>query len=216
MKIAPMPLRRACLIVSALVMLCACASLSGGKFAPLFDGRTLNGWVTNGGAIFTVEQGTIAGRTGNRKMGWLCTERHYSDFILELEVNIASGNSGIQVRSHFEPDERGKPHMVGYQIEVDPTPRAWSGGLYDQGRRGWLYAPTNNPAAQAAFKPNQWNKYRIECRGDRIRSWVNGVPVTDYRDTMDAEGLIALQVHNGSNALVRFRNIRIRDNTPRK
>ena len=197
------------LLVTALLALCACASFSGGK--RIFDGKTLNGWVTNGGAVFTVEQGAIRGRTGDESMGWLCTERQDSDFILELEVNITAGNSGIQIRSHFETNTNGRPHMVGKQIEVDPTPRAWSGGLYEQGRRGWLYSPTNNPSARAAFQTNEWNKYRIECTGDRIRSWVNGVPVTDFRDARNPQGLIALQVHNGTNCQVWFRDIRLKE-----
>ena len=204
------------MLLAVPVALCACASLSGGKLKPVFDGRTLNGWEPRGGAEFAVEQGAIFGRTGNGSMGWLCTDRPYTNFLLELEVKIITGNSGIQIRSRFEPNEEGHPRMVGPQIEVDPTPRAWSGGLYDQGRRGWLYSPTNNPAALAAFKTNDWNKYRIECNGDRIRSWVNSVPVTDYRDAMSLEGIIALQVHNGPSCEVRFRNIRLRELVRRK
>ncbi len=122
-------------------------------------------------------------------------------------MRIATGNAGIQIRSHID----GKDTMVGYQIEVDPTPRAWSGGLYEQGRRGWLQNLTNNPAARAAFKTGEWNHYRIETRGDRIRSWVNGVAATDYLDAMDLDGVIALQVHAGQNVKVEYRNIRLAD-----
>jgi hypothetical protein len=177
------------------------------KPKPLFDGKSLKGWVPRGEAKFTVEDGVIVGRTGKGKHGWLCTPRTYGDFILELEVKTISGNSGVQIRSHFEPGDK----MVGYQIEVDPLPRAWSGGLYEQGRRGWLQSLADNPAARAAFNTNEWNRYRIECVGDSIRSWVNDVPAADYRDSMDVEGLIALQVHSGKNVEVRFRNIRIQD-----
>ena len=72
--------------------------------------------------------------------------------------------------------------MVGYQIEVDPSARAWSGGLYEQGRRGWLQNLEKNEVARKAFKTGDWNKYRIACIGDSIKSWVNDVPAADYID----------------------------------
>jgi len=184
-----------------------CATSSGEELQPIFNGKNLADWNKVGGAVFEVADSTIVGKTGDGTYGWLCTARTYGDFILELEVNIKSGNSGVQIRSHL-PDSKT---MVGCQIEVDPTPRAWSGGLYEQGRRGWLQNLTNNPAARAAFKVGEWNKYRIECVGDLIRSWVNGVPAANYRDSMDLDGLIALQVHSGKNCEVRFRNLRLQD-----
>ena len=174
---------------------------------PIFDGRTLNGWTNRGQANFTVENGIIVGKTGKGGHGWLCTQKTYGDFVLELEVNITSGNSGVQIRSHIND----KDVMVGYQIEVDPSARAWSGGLYEQGRRGWLQDLKKNEPARKAFKVGEWNKYRIVCKGDSIKSWVNDIPVTDYVDSMDADGLIALQVHAGKNSEVRFRNIRLLD-----
>jgi len=134
------------------------------ELKPIFDGKTFDGWVERGDAIWEINEGIITGRTGKGGHGWLCTDRTYGDFVLELEVKIETGNSGIQIRSHFEEGDK----MVGYQIEVDPSARAWSGGLYEQGRRGWLQNLTNNPAARAAFKANDWNRYRVECRGDSI------------------------------------------------
>ena len=174
---------------------------------PIFDGKTLSGWESRGEARFTITEGVIIGQSDRGGHGWLCTKKAYGDFILELDVNISCGNSGVQIRSHLEPKDK----MVGYQIEVDPSPRAWSGGLYEQGRRGWLQNLTNNPTARQAFKVGEWNQYRIECDGDSIRSWVNGVPAADYLDSMDLEGIIALQVHAGTNTTVRFRNLRLQD-----
>jgi hypothetical protein len=176
---------------------------------PIFDGQTLEGWDERGEAIWKVENGIITGVTGKGGHGWLCTKKIHGDFILELEVKIASGNSGIQIRSHF--DEAQKNKMIGLQIEVDPSARAWSAGLYEQGRRGWLQALTNGEPAHLAFKSNDWNKYRIECRGDHIQSWLNGAAATDYIDSMDLDGFIALQVHAGANSRVQFRNVRLED-----
>ena len=185
----------------------SCSSLQAENLKPIFDGKTFDGWSKRGSADFRVEDGMILGVSTTGGYGWLCTEKNYGDFILELEINIKSGNSGVQVRSHIDK----KDVMVGYQIEVDSSTRAWSGGLYEQGRRGWLQNLKDNEAARKAFKVGEWNKYRIVCNGDSIKSWVNGVPATDYVDSMDLDGVIALQVHVGKDTEVRFRNIRLQD-----
>jgi hypothetical protein len=123
-------------------------------------------------------------------------------------------NSGIQFRSISKPDVmKGRVH--GYQCEVDPSSRAWSGGIYDEARRGWLYTNELNPAAKAAFKSGQWNHYRIECVGNNMRTWLNGIPVAYLIDDMTPSGLIALQVHAiGANEQpgkqIRWKNIRIK------
>jgi hypothetical protein len=191
----------------ALVVLAA-PTRAAEPLQPIFDGQSLNGWRAVGDARFDVVDGAIRGSTGGGGYGWLCTGKSYGDFVLELELKIIAGNSGIQIRSHL-PD--GKT-MVGYQIEGDPSPRAWSGGLYEQGRRAWLQNLTNNPAARAAFKTNAWNHYLVVCEGARIQSWVNGVAATDYLDALDLDGLIALQVHSGKGVEVWFRNLRLADN----
>ena len=103
------------------------------------------------------------------------------------------------------------------QIEIDPSTRAWSGGIYDEGRRGWLFDLKDKPAAQAAFKQNEWNHYTIEAIGDHFRTWVNGIPVADLQDGMTRTGHIGLQVHsigNDSTMLgktIRWRNIVLED-----
>lgn len=195
----------------------------------IFDGKTLNGWEQKGGAAkYRVENGELIGTTQpNTPNSFLCTTREFTNFVLELEFRVAPGlNSGVQIRSHAydkptEVEWRGKTYKVkpgvvhGYQIEIDTSARAWTGGLYEEGRRGWLNNLTNNPAAQKAFKQNEWNKFHIEAIGDAIRTSLNGVPAADYKDSMNASGFIALQVHGvgkRTNDLeIRFRDIRIRE-----
>ena len=152
------------------------------------------------------ENGELVGSIGGGSQSFLATEREYSDFVLELELkNELAGNSGVQVRSH--QNEKGR--VYGYQIEIDPSERAWSGGLYDEGRRGWLFDLKERPEARASFRNGDWNHYRIELCGNRIRTWVNSVPAVDTTDEADASGFIALQVHSGNNTRVRFRNLRL-------
>ncbi|MFO8026404.1 MAG: DUF1080 domain-containing protein [Opitutales bacterium] len=186
-------------------------------FEPLFDGETLDGWRNPfewGEAV--VEDGEIHLK-GNRKW-FLVTEKTYSDFVFEGEVKLPEGkaNSGFMFRAHVEPNK-----VFGYQAEVDGNPkRMWSGGLYDEGRRGWFISPKRgdkeSEAAFAerigdAFKRNDWNHYRITCKGDRITIAVNGVVVTDIEDDTDAEGVIGLQHHGEKGQTYKFRNLRIKE-----
>jgi hypothetical protein len=132
----------------------------------------------------------------------------------------------VQIRSHcFDEDKslefNGKKITIkagrvhGYQVEIDPSKRAWTGGIYDEGRRGWLKNLEDNEAARQAFKPNEWNKFRVECRGDSIKTWLNGVAAADLKDSLTPSGFIALQVHavgkREQPLEVRFRNIRIKE-----
>jgi len=182
----------------------------------LYNGKDLSGWHQLGGkAIYEVKGDEIIGTTvSNTPNSFLATEKEYGDFILEVEL-LAHPlmNSGIQFRSLSKSDyQNGRVH--GYQMEIDPSARAWSGGIYDESRRGWLYNLELNPAAKTAYKINDWNKYRIECIGNTIRTWVNGVPVAYLVDDMTSKGFIALQVHGipasePAGRQIRWRNIRI-------
>ncbi|VAX23176.1 Putative secreted glycosyl hydrolase [hydrothermal vent metagenome] len=181
----------------------------------LFDGKTLDGWEQRGGeAQYKVEDGMIIGVSkAGTPNSFLCTKQKYSNFILEVEFLVDDEmNSGIQIRSNsLEEYRNGRVH--GYQVEIDPSSRAWSAGIYDEARRGWLYDMKNNEAARKAFKHGEWNKYHIEAIGNSIRTWINGVPAANLVDSMTSEGFIALQVHGSkkSGIKVRWRNIRILD-----
>jgi len=195
---------------------------SESDWTPLFDGVSLNGWKqVNGTAPYSVENGSIQGRTVlGSPNSFLATEKDYSDFILELEFQVDPAmNSGIQIRSHSLPDvNNGRVH--GYQVEIDPSDRAWTAGIYEEGRRGWLFNLNGRTAAQKAFRQNEWNHVRIEARGSHLRTWLNGVLAADLIDTMTKSGFIALQVHSiGKDAAmegkpVSWRNIRIKELAP--
>ena len=160
---------------------------------------------------------------------FLCTTKTYQNFILEVEFQVESPlNSGVQIRSEVFEEEKtldlpgGKTRKVpagrvhGYQVEIDPSDRAWTGGIYDEARRGWLDDHEDNEAAREAFKPGEWNKFRVECRGDSIKTFLNGVPAADLTDGLTPEGFIALQVHgvgkdeNKIGKTVRWRDVRIK------
>jgi hypothetical protein len=205
------------LIFALLCLTCALPVLAQDGWQSLFNGKDFTGWKQlNGEAKYYVENNEVVGvSTMNTPNSFMTTEKNYSDFIFEVEVRVdARLNSGIQFRSLSKPDYRnGRVH--GYQAEIDPSQRAWSGGIYDEARRGWLYPLTDNPEGQKAFVNGAWNKYHIEAIGHDIRIWVNGVNTANIHDDETAEGFIALQVHSIRNeaqagSQVRWRNIRIK------
>ena len=185
------------------------------EWAALFDGETLDGWHNpyDWGEAW-IEDGEIHLRA-DRKF-FLVTDTTFSDFEFEADVQLpdAESNSGFMFRAHVEPN-----NVYGYQAEVDPTERAWSGGLYDEGRREWLHPVRGNDASVAAFRASSgdayraddWNNYRIRAIGDSLWIVLNGIQTTAYRDTVDASGYIGIQHHGEAGKVYRFRNIRIRD-----
>jgi len=190
----------------------------------MFSETGKEGWTQkNGKAEYKVENGEVIGTTVlNTPNSFLCTDQHYSDFILEFEFVVDSPlNSGVQIRSNsFEDHNNGRVH--GYQIEIDPSDRAWSAGIYDEARRGWLYDLAENVPAQKAFKNGEWNKYRIEALGDSIKTWINEVPAAFLVDGMTKTGFIGLQVHgigrdeSKLGLQVKWRKIRIITEEPQK
>ncbi|UMB61846.1 DUF1080 domain-containing protein [Lutibacter sp. A80] len=164
----------------------------------LINNDNLEGWTVLGGvATYNVKDGVITGTSvANTPNTFLTTNKNYDNFIFEVEYKVdPSMNSGIQIRSNSLPYYRnGRVH--GYQIEIDPSERAWSAGIYDEARRGWLCTLEDNPDAQAAFKQNEWNHYRVEAIGDTIKTWINNVPAAYLIDDKTSSGFIALQVHS--------------------
>lgn len=224
-----------------LVLLCASFGSINAKeiqWKSLFDGKTLNGWKTLGGkATFRVEKGAIVGTTskaGENYNTFLCTEKEYGNFNLEFEFLCEENlNSGVAFRAIFT-----NGLVRGYQFEIDPDkttkyvayprnldekgniipagkePRSWTGGIYDEKRRGWLNNLTENSKARAAFIPGKWNKGRIEAHKDGIRTYINGVLASSMVDYMTPNGFIGLQVHwlkKYKKMEVWFKNIRIQD-----
>jgi hypothetical protein len=185
-------------------------------FVSLFDGKTMAGWknpytwgemeVVNGEILLK----------GDKKF-FVVTEKNYGDFVFEGDVLLPQGqaNSGFMFRARVEPNK-----VFGYQAEVDGSPRNWSGGLYDEGRRMWFASPIKgNAESEAAFraragqtfKRDDWNTYRITCKGSHLKIEVNGVVTSEVEDSMDASGVIGIQHHGEKGQVYKFRNLRIRE-----
>ncbi|MEN9990532.1 MAG: hypothetical protein RLZZ224_234 [Verrucomicrobiota bacterium] len=201
-------------------------------FTPLFNGKDLTGWKSvNGTGQYHIEGDCIVGVGENVKLNtFLRTEKTYRDFDFSFEMKFdhLQGNSGMMFRGLQKPGENGR--VYGYQCEHDNRKdRAWTAGLYDESRRGWLSPPMVHPkntdaqkAEQAAFTAagkklfrwTDWNQIRIRCQGKHIQIWLNGEKRVDYHDEspqFTPEGFLALQVHNGKSCKVRWRNLLIKE-----
>jgi len=214
------------------------------KFIELFNSKDLTGWIQYGGkAIYTVQDDVIVGAAvTNTANSFLCTAKAYGDFILEYDYKVDPRlNSGVQIRSLcFEAptslDWQGKQIKVpagrvhGIQVEIDNNPkqnRWWAGGLYEEGRRGWLYPGARGGEAKdftaqggKLTKPDDWNHVRVVAKGDSIETYLNGQPRAAIKDDVTPSGFIALQVHGIGNkgelagATVMWRNLRLQPLSP--
>ena len=190
------------------------AGLSGiaqaADWQSLFNGADLDGWQqVNGDAPYKVEGDQIVGYTVmDSPNSFLATTASYSDFILEYSMYVDPAmNSGVQIRSGLDDEDL----VQGYQVEVDPSPRRFSGGIYDERRRKWMYPLSRNEKGRNAFRNGQWNQFRVEAIGNSLRVWVNGVQTAALVDDMTAEGFIALQVHSIGDPQLAGRTVRWRD-----
>lgn len=188
-------------------------------FVSLFDGKTLDGWTKHGGsAVYKVEDGAIVGECVPDTPGntFLCYDKPFGNFILKLDYKVdVPGNSGVQFRSAIrEKDDR----VFGYQCEIDPG-SSDTARIYDEGRRGhqkgrvWLDATSDDALAKGleAQKADDWNSLEIQAIGPSLRTWINGVPVANIFDYYDFSGIFGLQIHQGKQGTIRWRNIRVKD-----
>ncbi|MEL7109578.1 MAG: family 16 glycoside hydrolase [Pseudomonadota bacterium] len=205
----------------SLVWIAGCASPvqqepEASSWIDLFDAETLNGWrQVNGAAPYEVVDGAIRGTNIlDDPNSFLASEGRFANFVLEFESrSIGDANTGVQFRTDLAPGTWSG--VVGYQLDIDPTARRWTGGIYHEGVHRWRHSMARNPACQAAYQHGEWNTYRIEAIGPTIATWVNEVPCAHMIGDHHTEGLIALQVHaigqdeNLLGSYTEWRNIRL-------
>jgi hypothetical protein len=213
------PLSLLPLSISLIFAATGLATAADGDWVDLFNGKDSSGWKNpySWGEVKVVD-GEIHLKA-NKKF-FLVTEKEFGDFEFEGEVKLPEGkaNSGFMFRCHVEENK-----VFGYQAEVDGSARRWSGGLYDEGRRGWQWPPKKGEKVEAgkahfakaevvgALKRNDWNKYRIVCKGDHLQIFVNGVQTTDIKDATDSSGPIGIQHHGEKGQVYKFRNLRVKE-----
>jgi hypothetical protein len=180
-------------------------------FKPLFDGKTLNGWVGDP-RFWSVEDGAIAGWTTAKNPAphntFLATTKSYKNFILKAEFKLRNHNSGIQVRSKLLSE------FVVHGYQPDIAESSYTGNLYEEGGRGTI-ASANQAEVTKIFTPGKWVEYTITCDGPHLTLALNGHVTVRYTEKDPVrgatEGIIALQLHAGPPMKVWFRNIRIKE-----
>ena len=173
----------------------------------LFNGKDLDGWKIYGTEKWYVQDGELVCESGpNKEYGYLATNQNYKNFILELDFfQESDGNSGVFFRSSIEGTK-----ISGWQVEVAP-PGLHSGGIYESYGRGWLIKPSEK--YDDIVKMMSWNKMKIKVLNEKITTWINGKKMIQISDSKigEANGSIALQIHDGGGIKVRWRNIRVKE-----
>lgn len=180
------------------------------KPVPLFDGKTLDGWEGNL-KLFRVEDGAIVAGNLKEKIErneFLCTKKEYGDFELRLKCKLVGkgANAGVQFRTKRIPDHH---EVSGYQADMG---EGWWGKLYDESRRNKVLAGPDNETSAKIAKADDWNEYVIRCEGGWIQLWLNGEKTVNYRETdekVDAQGVIAVQIHGGPPSEAWYKDITI-------
>ena len=175
-------------------------------FKRIFNGRDLTGWTIHGTEKWYVENRELVCESGpDKQYGYLSTNKKYKNFILQLQFKLeANGNSGVFIRSDIEGTK-----ISGWQVEVAPAGHH-TGGIYESYGRGWMIKPSAEK--EKVLKPNDWNDMRIEVIGDKVTTFLNGQQMVQLEDEKigQANGFIALQIHDGGGIKVRWKNIRIK------
>jgi hypothetical protein len=232
MKHWSLGLIQALALVSLASALCSSAAetkIADAPWVSLFNGRDLTGWkivaLTNPAPV-VVEDGAMVlrQRINTKEHSFIASEREYKDFILELDVkDDPNFNSGILLRC-VESSTNAAVRINAYQVKIDNTPRAWTGGVFDDFGDSWtwLHDLADNDAGRAAFKLGEWAHFRIECIGPTIKVWVNGVPTCHLVDEKYRKGVIAFKIHalgndpKATQNVIRFKNIRILTEQPER
>lgn len=178
-----------------------------GEAKDLFNGKDLTGWENNGTELWYVDdEGLMVCESGpDKAYGYLATREYYNDFDLTVDFKqLANGNSGIFFRSFVEPPVK----VHGWQCEVAPKGQD-SGGIYESYGRGWLQQIPDEK--ENILKEGEWNTMRLRVEGDHVQTWLNGEPMVDFTDEKigDAQGRIALQIHDGGGIKVQWKNLKI-------
>lgn len=202
-------------------------------FKPIFDGKTLDGWDGNP-KFWSVQVGALTGQTtkenptsGNTFIIWKGGK--VGDFELRLSYKIVGGNSGIQYRSK----DFGNWVVGGYQGDFEAG-KTYTGILYEErmtrgimaqrgekvvfdenGKREVVGSVGKSDEIQAAIKHEDWNEYTIVAKGRELKHVINGKTTIEVTDNdpkkFVAEGILALQLHQGPPMTVQFKNVRIKE-----
>jgi hypothetical protein len=217
-----------------------------GHWQSLFNGNNLDGWTVKhhpddkDTTFFSVVDGCIEANSlhvDKHDYVWLLTNKEYQDFIFKFRFQAyrdSPGNSGIQIRSRYDDSAFW---LDGPQIDIHPTGPWRCGMMWDETREvnRWIYpnipkgewvnesmAP-GNLIFYYANEGNSWNEMEITAVGNKIKTVLNGITITDFEGegilndaihkkyNVGERGFIALQIHRNDKLKIRFTDIWIKE-----
>lgn len=200
-----------------LLILLTTLSVRGAEPVSLFDGKTFRGWEGDTKKVWRIEKGTITAGSHDKQAPrneFLSTKRRYTDFDLRLKFRIVGDkkvNAGVQFRTERIPNHH---EVIGYQADIG---QGVDGHLYDESRRRRMLASPKSDVlkkAQAKRGSDGWQTYRIRAKGKQIQLWLNGVKTVEFTETeadIPRDGIIALQIHGGMQAVIAYKDIFIQE-----
>jgi hypothetical protein len=200
------------MIRTTLILLSVSLSLGAEeKWTPLFDGKSTKGWEPRAKVdSFKAVDGEL--HLFSKVNVWVVSDLQMSDFVVETQVKIPLDYKGFNSGLGFRLiGDKGKPK--GYQCEID---RGKPAGVYGIGMGGWLFpkgaeqTAAYQKAVKGLFKPEAWNHFRVEAKGPRIRTYLNGKLIAEVEHRQSLKGKFGIQ-HHGKGGTVKFRNLRVRE-----
>lgn len=191
--------------------------LSSG-FVDLYNKKDLSGWVPKGGTCkFEAKGDVILGTcVKGSPSTYLSTEKEYSNFIFTCDIKwIVDGNTGVMFRAKSKKGKKVKEEVYGPQAEMEGLKqgRGWSGGIYGQACGGYFYPLwlDAHKDARAALKKDDYNRITIKAEGNNVKTWINGIPASNWDTEEYMKGFFGLQIHSGSKGTVEFKNIKVKE-----
>jgi hypothetical protein len=179
------------------------------SFLPLFDGKTLSGWIAMPGGKWEVQNGAILGTSpkSEKKHGILLSDKEYSDFIVRAKFRVHKGDSGFYFRAK---KVKSAVSVNGFQVEIDTSKE--TGGLYETGGRAWVNKPNKEAIAQRKYTPGEWTNLELSASGRNISVKINGVLCSKLKnDRGNIKGYFGLQLHGGQEMKVEYKDILIKE-----
>ena len=215
------------------------AAAEADGFEPIFDGKTLNGWLGQDMGFWSVEDGAITGTISpehspklNQYLVW--QGGLLDDFELKVTFRLRSAhspsvNGGFQFRSRRLPNG----DVAGYQVDNNYG-MPWKARLYDefgrhdlalQGERTVFDTDGRKRTEKLALEPgaddfrlDEWHEYHLIAQGRKLSLGVNGKLIAevtdDDRDSFEATGFLAMQLHTGPPMKAQFKDIRLKRLAP--
>ena len=181
-----------------------------GKTVSLFNGKDLTGWELFGSMRVSVDnEGNLVTQNGeDLQYGYLGTREYYKDFDLTVQFKQESnGNSGLFFHSFVHGGYESNV-VNGWQCEVAPKGND-TGGIYESYGRGWLVQIPDEK--EDIIKEGEWNTLRLRVEGNKVQTWLNGEAMIEIDDELigSKTGRIMLQIHDGNNITVKWRNFNL-------